>query len=1106
MTSSLTGQVLTALSEYSSRTRLYELKFDDARAGAALSSLLVEAFSADEQLQAIGTRDVIALSIHAAIAHSSLLGQGARLEISLSDGTRARFGGCITEVATLGSDGSLTRYRLRLSSWVWLLGQVRNSRAWQDRSVIEIVDSVLKAYRPHAQWTWSGEVVRFMAGARVRSYCCQYRETDFDFVVRLLTEEGLAWRFEQFDGCERMVLFADTSYLSAAPEDASSAAGGGIRYHAASAVEKSDSIQYLQATRSLGVAVVTVLSYDDTSKQSVAVSVPTKFPIGGKNAQAVESFDCPGQYAYANARQARRYAGLQMEGHEARSFVWQARSTVRTLRAGTRVRINDIPMKKYRDEVPDFVLTRVVSMGVNNLPVTARNGLAELFGPIPELLEESLGDIELADFDKAIEQAQRSGYANCFEAIPAERPWRPMLDGSGGCSHTRATAHGSQSAIVVGPDGSHEPNGADEVYCDRLGRVRIRFHWQRSNTDFDAGPEADPDAGAAATCWVRVAQRSAGGGMGSQFTPRIGQEVLVKFIEGDIDQPVIVGALYNGQGEGGVPPTPGGIVDRAASGAVFERADDAYVSGQGNLTGGNSPVWHGASPDSAGHRNASAQWGIRSKEFGGRGYNQLLFDDTEGQGRIQLKSTQFASELNLGHLIHTADNHRGSFRGSGAELRTDAYGAVRAGAGLLISSYAISHTTASRDAAGENAAGNALLKQAMKLAESFSSAAQTHQSVAYASHLGAAKADASAIDDKAAPLKALFTTSAGMLSSESFDAAQADAESRNIDAGHDKLPHASGPMISISAQAGLGVVAGQDVQLANGETVSVMSGADTQFIAGGQLRIHSGQAIGVLAGAVNPGEGKVGLQLIAGKGAIDYQAQADELKLQARDQVNVISANAHIDWAAAKSISLSTAGGANITIAGGNITVQCPGKITIKAGTKNFSGPDRLTYPLPNLPNSNPPKEKVNFGLSLSDMPGAHGRALPDRPWNIVLLKMSATDAIESTHWRKVLASGTSDASGACVLTDEQKQTIWQEVSQHPQGVWLVSGPDATPMTFTRLAASAAELKARKTLDALNYALTPEVIDDEHRKLLSQWAEFDYGAPLGGKPTDQTKA
>ena len=102
-------------------------------------------------MQAIGKRDVIALSTRAAIPHSSLLGRQANLEISLADGTRARFGGWFSEVATLGSDGGLTRYRLRLLGWGWLLTQVRNSRAWQDRSVIEIVDSVFLGYRPHAQ-------------------------------------------------------------------------------------------------------------------------------------------------------------------------------------------------------------------------------------------------------------------------------------------------------------------------------------------------------------------------------------------------------------------------------------------------------------------------------------------------------------------------------------------------------------------------------------------------------------------------------------------------------------------------------------------------------------------------------------------------------------------------------------------------------------------------------------------------------------------------------------------------------------------------------------------------------------------------------------------
>jgi type VI secretion system secreted protein VgrG len=142
MSSMLAGQVLTALSEFSSRTRLYELTVKDINA-----VLLVEAFAADEQLQGIGVRDVIALSTRSIIAHSSLLGQEACLEISLADGTRQAFSGYISQVATLGSDGGLSRYRLRLSPWIWLLSQVRNSRAWQDSSVVEIIDSVFAQYQ-----------------------------------------------------------------------------------------------------------------------------------------------------------------------------------------------------------------------------------------------------------------------------------------------------------------------------------------------------------------------------------------------------------------------------------------------------------------------------------------------------------------------------------------------------------------------------------------------------------------------------------------------------------------------------------------------------------------------------------------------------------------------------------------------------------------------------------------------------------------------------------------------------------------------------------------------------------------------------------------------
>jgi type VI secretion system secreted protein VgrG len=117
MGSTLAGEVLSALSEFSSHTRLYELTFRDQRNGAGL---LAEAFAADEELLGVGGVDVIALSTRAKIAHASLLGQEASLQISLADGSRAGFTGYVSQVATLGSDGGLSRYRLRLSPWIWL--------------------------------------------------------------------------------------------------------------------------------------------------------------------------------------------------------------------------------------------------------------------------------------------------------------------------------------------------------------------------------------------------------------------------------------------------------------------------------------------------------------------------------------------------------------------------------------------------------------------------------------------------------------------------------------------------------------------------------------------------------------------------------------------------------------------------------------------------------------------------------------------------------------------------------------------------------------------------------------------------------------------------
>ncbi|WP_344760883.1 phage baseplate assembly protein V, partial [Luteimonas lutimaris] len=180
------------------------------------------------------------------------------------------------------------------------------------------------------------------------------------------------------------------------------------------------------------------------------------------------------------------------------------------------------------------------------------------------------------------------------------------------------TAPGYQTAIVVGPEGRTRAEGSQELYCDQLGRVRVKFHFQQARAPDDRD-----------SCWLRVAQRYAGPGVGSQFLPRIGQEVLVGFLDGDIDRPMVLGTLYNGQGEAGIVPTPGGKTAEQDTSA-YAQAGDHAPSAQGNLAGGHAPPWHGMGEGDDAHRNAAALWGVKSKEWGGDGHSRLVFDDSDG--------------------------------------------------------------------------------------------------------------------------------------------------------------------------------------------------------------------------------------------------------------------------------------------------------------------------------------------------------------------------------------------------------------------------------------------------------------------------------------------
>ena len=962
-------------SPFTAAQRLFELE-----GSAVLAGLLVHTWSLREALSRCWQLQLSALSPDAGIDPTTLLGQPVGLLTRLADGVGAHMRrGIVLRATAAGSDGGLARYTLQIGPWLALLAHGGRSAVWQERSVEQIVDSVFSRYAAQAAWRWSPCALAQLAASHqggLRSYTVQYRESDLAFVQRLLAREGLVYRFALDDaapGGHTLVVLADTTQADSCPEDPTSAQCDGIRFHRAASQEEQDAIQALGQIRRLQAIESATLVWDYKTKGVSRASVPGT-SVFGKNAPHLVQFDSEADYQWADEADAQRAMLLAQQAQEACQQTWIGRSTVRSFDAGCQFGLLGSPLDELATllgqgaaDSPRFTLTQVIHAGINQLPAGARQLQVDLASWVPA---------------EVAAQAQASGYGNAFEAVAVELPWKtPLHSAQGRPLHPTPRPGGPLTATVVGPDGQTSGQGAQEIHTDRLGRIRICFDFQRA----DAG--ADTPETSQASTWVRVLQRQAGPGMGWHFIPRLGQEVLVDFMDGRIDRPIVIAALYNGQGEAGVLPTPGGAPpaandDREALG----HSTDHRPSAQGNRIGaGHSPAWHGAGGASlaaGGQANAGALNGIKTQEFGGQGYNQLTFDDSARQLRVQLATTQYSTQLNLGHLVHQADNHRGSLRGAGFELRSDAYGAIRGGRGVLITTHGPAGTGATHAGqataapAFEHIPGAALAAQFKALGQGLAQAARVHQSTPLASHEGSIGQNQSMLGGSEQPESAMaawHTTLRGMVDALDFDQAKTDAAAKTTATGADKVPAGTAPTIALHGRAGWAQVAGADIHLGAADEITLASGQDSHWSVGGAYRLHTGQAIGVLAGAVGPGENAAGtgLTLIAGAGNTELQAQAGMLQIAAREQITIQSQNAHIDWAAAKKITLATVGGASIVIEGGNITFACPGTITVKASAKRFEGPSNMAYEMNAMPGPSRFDEELVLTWPFDDKPVA---------------------------------------------------------------------------------------------------------------------------------------
>ncbi|KWB34160.1 type VI secretion protein ImpA, partial [Burkholderia ubonensis] len=526
---------------------------------------------------------------------------------------------------------------------------------------------------------------------------------------------------------------------------------------------------------------------------------------------------------------------IRLEEWESRAKRFFGAGGVRGIDAGRRFVLTDHPEHdRDPDREREFAAIKVSRYIENNLPLSAQEA------NFPHSLQSDLAQAKAGrSGEAAFKVAHADGSAGFYfvevEAQRATVPYRSPFE------HEKPVMQ-LETAIVVGPSG-------EEVYTDELNRIKVMFIWDRQNP----GNER-------ASCWVRVAQSDTGGGYGSVHVPRVGEEVLVGYLGGDCDRPIVLHRIYNG--------------------AV-------------------KPQWH----------SDGILSGYRSKEYSGAGFNEMVLDDATGQNRARLFSSSANSGLHLGYLIDQSGNARGAYLGSGFDLKTDSYGAVRAGRGLYVTTHpkqASSQPLDVREAQQQ-------LANAEGLIEAMSQASQMHQ--------------AESLGDGHDALKAFTGATQNSVQGSSSGGRTAGGGTGSANAFKE-------PVMLFGSPAGIALSTQQSAHVAADRHVNLVSGQSTHIASGKSLVASIKQKLSLFVQ-------NAGMKLFAAKGDVEIQAQNDNIEMIAQKTVKLLSATATLEGVAKQEVLL-TSGGAYIRIKDGNIEIHAPGKVDVKGGEHAFSGPTSL--------------------------------------------------------------------------------------------------------------------------------------------------------------------
>lgn len=437
--------------------------------------LLLVNMSAVEQLGRPFTFELELLSEDHNIKFEDIVGQNVTIRFEISKDKTRYFNGYVSRFTQTPGAARLAQYRATVVPWLWFLTRTADCRIFQEMKAPDIIKQVFR------DLGFTDFEDRLSGTYQQWEYCVQYRETDFNFVSRLMEQEGIYYFFEHENGKHILVLADSPGAHKPFPGYEQ------IRYRSPDeAVSFREVISSWTIETRIQPGLYTLNDFDFKNTQK---DLQARAKLARKHAGAdFEIYDYPGEYVESGDGE--NYARKRIEELQAQYEMITASSDARGICAGCNFTLTDYPRE---DQNRKYLIT------------------------------SASYDIGSEEFDTSEGGGGQIIYSCSFTAIDAAQPY---------CS-PRITAKpsipGPQTAIVVGPSG-------EEIYTDKYGRVKVQFHWDRYS-------KADENS----SCWIRVAQVWAGKKWGAMYIPRIGQEVIIEFLEGDPDQPIITGRVYNGQ-------------------------------------------------------------------------------------------------------------------------------------------------------------------------------------------------------------------------------------------------------------------------------------------------------------------------------------------------------------------------------------------------------------------------------------------------------------------------------------------------------------------------------------------------------------------------------